>query len=171
MKLNTDNNNSNTIIISNNNKKSMTEHYADIEQQVSATATSASEEIGNDTSPRPRRLKLIVVVFALILFIGIVMAIASNFSKSYGVGDGPLTTDDIDDVMVELVPPESRNKASLPRSGYLPDKDFHYKPDFPPRVRSSSPHKPRQSPDEKMKRAFNIEDVEITTTSSSSSED
>lgn len=162
----------------------MTEHLwdVDIEKQVdkikndssetfynpasaSATTTSASEEIGNDTSPRPRRLKLIVVVFALILFIGIVVAIASNFPKSYGVGDGPLTTDD---VMVELVPPEPRNKASLPRRGYLPDKDFHYKPDFPPRVRSSSPHKPRQSPDEKMKRAFNFEDVEITTTSSSS---
>ncbi len=163
----------------------MTEHLwddVDIEKQVdeikndssetfynpaSATTTLASEEIGNDTSPRPRRLKLIVVVFALILFIGIVMAIASNFPKSYGV-DGPLTTDDIDDMMVEIVPPESRNKASLPRRGYLPGKDFHYKPDFPPRVRSSSPRKPRQSPDEKVKRAFNFEGVEITTTSSSS---
>ena len=96
------------------------------------------------------------------------MAIASNFPKSYGVRDGPLTTDDIDDV-VGIVPLDSRNKASLPRRGYLPDKDFHYKPDFPPRVRSSSPRKPRQSPDEKMKRAFNnFEDVEIATTSSSS---
>jgi len=164
----------------------MTEHLwddVDIEKQVdeikndssetfynpaSATTTSASEEIGNDTSPRPRRLKLIVVVFALILFIGIVMAIASNFPMSYGVGDDPLTTDDIDDVMVEIVPLESRNNASLPRRGYLPDKDFHYKPDFPPRVRSSSPRKPRQSPDEKMKHAFNFEDGEISTTSTSS---
>jgi hypothetical protein len=163
----------------------MTEHLwdVDIEKQsdeikndssetfynpASATTTSASEEIGNDTSPRPRRLKLIVAVFAFILFLGIVMAIASNFPKSYGVRDDPLTTDDIDDV-VEIVPLDSRNKASLPRRGYLPDKDFHYKPDFPPRVRSSSPRKPRQSPDEKMKRAFNnFEDVEIATTSSSS---
>lgn len=161
----------------------MTEHLwdVDIEKQsdeikndssetfynpASATTTSASEEIGNDTSPRPRRLKLIVAVFAFILFLGIVMAIASNFPKSYGVGDDPLTTDDM---MVEFVPLDSRNKASLPRRGYLPDKDFHYKPDFPPRVRSSSPRKPRQSPDEKMKRAFNnFEDVEIATTSSSS---
>lgn len=149
----------------------MTEHLwaADIVEQVdeikndnsetfynpaSATTTSASEETGNDTSPGPRRLKLIVVVFGLILFIGIVVAIAAFFPKSYGVGDGG----EIDDMMVELVPPESRNKASLPRRGYLPDKDFHYKPDFPPRVRSSSPRKPRQSP----------EDIEITTTSSSS---
>ncbi|KAL7457818.1 hypothetical protein ACHAWC_009351 [Mediolabrus comicus] len=160
----------------------MTEHLwdVDIEKQsdeikndssetfynpASAT-TSASEEIGNDTSPRPRRLKLIVAVFTFILFLGIVVAIASWFPNSYGVGDDPLTTDDM---MVEFVPLDSRNKASLPRRGYLPDKDFHYKPDFPPRVRSSSPRKPRQSPDEKMKHAFNnFEDVEIATTSSSS---
>ena len=115
---------------------------------------------------------MILAVFAFILFLGIVLAIATIFPKSYGVGDGPLTTDDIDDMMVEIVPLESRNKASLPRRGYLPDKDFHYKPDFPPRVRSrvrsTSSRKPRQSPDEKMKRAFNFEDAEISTTSASS---
>lgn len=91
----------------------------------------------------------------------------SCYSLQSTSGDGPLTTDDSDDMMVELVPPESRNKASLPRRGSLPDKDFRYKPDFPARVRSSSPRKPRQSP-EIMKRAFNFEDAEISTTSSSS---
>lgn len=117
----------------------MSEHLWDVDLTTDTTTPPASrEEVGSQALPRRHRWWL-AVVFAFVLAVGISVAIATSFPTSHDEGGDATTTDE----MIELPPEPLRQKRdTLPRGAveHLPPTASPSKPDFPPRLRSTSPH-------------------------------